>query len=127
MRLLIASLHLVIAATTLVGAVLWSLQMRVNLAWEMGLYGVPSIVTGAGVAAMGIAFVLSGVQGAAAIGWMFGRIPAGYVLLGLSVFYVCVTAAPLRWLLIASAVGIAMELWARGRPPKPPVAAVPAA
>ena len=116
-RILIGLLHLLVALTTLTGALLWAVQMRLNVAWELGFYGHTSIVTAAGLFAVAIATLLSLTQGISGLGWLMGRTWAGYALLGLSFFYAIVLPAPLRWLVMAGGFSIFMEL--RARRPRP--------
>ena len=112
-RVLIACLHLLIAATAGLGALLWAVQMRLNVAWEMGLYGQVSLVTVAGLVAVCIAGVLSLSQAALAAGWLLKRPQAGWGLLLLTLFYVCLTPPPIRWMLMLAGILIGLELVVR--------------
>src|SRR5690606_37132582 len=89
-RLAVGLLHALMALSTLSGAVVWLVQARLNLAWELGFYGGVSLVTGAGLFAVAAAASLGAVHLAGAIGWLVRRVWGAHVLLALSVFYALV-------------------------------------
>jgi hypothetical protein len=78
------------------------------------------VVTGAALLAVALAAALGTAQLASALGWAAGRAWAGAGLLGVSLVLVLITPPPLRWLVMAGALSIGVDLWLRQ--PRPPAA-----
>jgi len=119
-RLVTILLHLLLALTAGLGATLWAVQMRLNVTWELGLYGETSLVTAAGLMAVVVAGGMAVLQGGLALGWLMRWRLAGWGILLVTMVYVCLLPAPIRWLLIGTGILTAVELVARApRPPEP--------
>lgn len=115
-------MHCLVALSTLIGGAMWLVQMRLNLQWEVGLYGGVSLVTSAGLFAVAAALSLGALHLVGGVSWLRGRLWGGHILLALSVFYALVTPRPFRWLVMLGGVVILLDLWRRARPTPPPVA-----
>jgi hypothetical protein len=121
-RVVVGSLHLLIAALLGVATFTWIAQILVNATWERAFYGEISILTSGATLATMIVGGFATLEATAALGWWAGRSFAGWTLVALSILLALVLPGPLQVLLVMSAASVAIELWARARafdPPEP--------
>ena len=119
-RLLVAAIHGMLGAMTLVGTCMFLFQVRLNLAWETGLYGEVSPLTIAAVIAVVIGGAVGVVQAIASIGWAMNQRWGGLGLLGVSVVLLAVSGGAMRFLVLAGMVSIAAHLFLPPRQAAPP-------
>jgi hypothetical protein len=99
LRVSIAIVHSAFAAITATGSIFVAGQAWVNLQWELGFYGAPSLLTQGMLGAGGLQVALAATQLAAAWAWAAGWRAAGVALIASTVVLAVSWPAPLSWAL----------------------------
>ncbi len=87
------------AVLTATGAIFVAGQAWVNLQWELGFYGAPSLLTQGMLGAGGLQITLAAAQIASAWAWAAGWRAAGVASIASTVVLAVSWPAPLSWIL----------------------------